>query len=170
MGNKNIGWIILAIVLLLIVINLKPQPTFIIYNGEEVEAEETEIQGQCWILGMSDTCVKQNVFLWNFTRQGLLVCPSGFFSTRLGCEKNYGLIVEEKPKINCYYTEKGECKVELFETEECPSQYFPTMDACTEKLETPTLHLQKLFTNPTTIVLIVIMGIVGLFLLIPKFT
>ena len=154
--------IILAILALFLVWNLQTE-TFILYGGQEIEGYITDQEAQCWILGASDSCVKQNVFLINFTKQNLLACPDGYSASRLECEKHYGLIVEPKPTITCYYVDK-ECQVEVLELEQCPSQYHSSMDECKEALETPFYHITKLFKNPATLILLVVVFAIILFL------
>jgi len=161
--------IIFGIILLILAANLGKLPTFILYGGQEIEGEISEQEAQCWILGASDSCVKQTIFLINFTKQNLLACPDSYFPTKFECEKHYGLIKEEKPKINCYFISEDDCQMELFELTSCPTQYYSTIGECTEALETPTLHLKKLFTNPTTLILLGIVIAILLFFGIRKF-
>lgn len=142
--------IILIIALLFLITNLEGLPFFILYGGVEIEGEITNQTAQCWTLA-TDRCVKQKVFLINFTKQNLLVCPELHHSTELECQKAFKLIEEPKPTVTCYYIEK-ECKVEVIVgLEKCPSKYYSTMDECKEALETPLYHIKTLFKNKATI-------------------
>lgn len=167
MKKDDLALVIFVLALLFLVWNLKTD-TFILYKGQEIEGEVSEIKGMCWTLGQ-DRCVKQSVFLINFTEQNLLTCPELYYPTELECQKAFKLVEEPKPTVSCYYIEDDECKVEVIEgLEACPTAYYSNMEECEEALKTPLTHIRKLFKNPTAIIMVIVAIIAGLILIVPK--
>jgi len=149
--------LILTIALLFLVANTTKLTPFILYGGMELPLNETNITGECWTLS-AERCVRQQVNLLNYTSQNLLICPESYYPTEIDCEKAYGLIVEEKPKINCYYIDEDTCKTEQFLQEEgCPSAYYTSEEECKEALRTPLHHIGKLFKNKLFLIFAVLL-------------
>lgn len=166
---ENKVFILIGVALLLIWTSQQPQTAFLIFGGVEIEGGVTNITGDCYTLAESDRCVRQNVNLVNFTRQNLLVCPEGYYSTKLECEKAYKIIVEPKPKVTCYYIGEDECQMEVIEgMETCPSQYYSAIEECEEELRTPLRHIGALIKNPIVLIAIIIGLVAGLILLLKK--
>lgn len=164
MENKHIIWIVIALILL-IWASQQPQTVFILFGGEEIKGFVSDVRGECWTLGQ-ERCVRQNVNLVNFTKQNLLACPEGYYSSEQLCREKY--FPKPKPKINCYYISERECKVEILEADVCPSQYYSSMEECTEKLKkSPIYHLKTLFKSPATIIILII-GIIAIIILFVK--
>jgi len=160
---------ILAILLLLLVWNIQTE-TFILFGGVEIEGSVSDIKGECWTLATSDRCARQNVFLINLTKQNLLVCPDGYYSTERECQIKYGIILIEKPKIDCFFIDKetDKCFVDEFlEEDGCPALYFTSLEDCEEARKTFFTHIKLLFKNKATLIAL-IAGVIALFVLVLK--
>jgi hypothetical protein len=164
--ENKIGIALLAIVLLVMIMGLK-SPTFILYGGQEIEAELTNETGDCWTLGL-DNCAKKKVNLLRLTDSGLLICPESYYSNIVDCRKAFGLIKEvSEPKLDCYYVQDDVCYLEQFE-EQCPTTYFRSKESCDESLIDFAFTTKALFTSRKTLIMVGI-GLVALLFMVISF-
>jgi len=157
MAKNNLPIIIIAVVALIAVAGLE-SPTFILYGGVEVAANETNIQGQCWTLA-DERCVRQNVNLLNLTTTGRLICPELYYDIEINCKQAFDLIPEiRKPKLNCYYAQGDMCILEQFD-DNCPTTYFKTKESCETSLIDFAFSAKRLFSSRKTLILAGIGGV-----------
>ncbi len=171
--EKNIIWILVAILLLLLITRLQQPTTFsVFYQGQEYKGYETNVTGWCWTLG-KDTCVKQQVKLLNLTAQSLLICPEGYYGTKVECEKEnqIGAFKPVIKQITCYYIKDNKCVTEVLEGETCPSAYYATFPLCEEALQQQSFiirakaHLSGLFKK-TSFIWFIVISVLGLIVII----
>ena len=166
MTNKQnqLPLILLAVVLLMLVAGMK-SPSFILYGGQEIEAELTTEKGDCWTLA-DERCVRQNVNLLNLTATGFLICPELYHSTEIDCKRAFNLITEvRKAKLDCYYTQDDVCILEQFE-DQCPAAYFTTKSACETSLIDFGYSTRQLLSNRNTWIFVAIGGVALLFIIL----
>lgn len=166
--ENKIGLAFLAIILLVMIAGLK-SPTFILYGGQEIQAELTNETGECWTLGMND-CARRPVNLLRLlgprNESGLLICPELYYSTQIDCRKAFGFIEEvPEPKLDCFFAQDDVCYKEQFE-EQCPTLYFTSLDACQESLIDFAYSAKVLFSSRKTLIMVGIGAIALLFIII----
>jgi len=167
--KNNTIWIILAIIGLFIILKHGGIETFsVLYYGQQLEGYTTNITGECWTLG-TDTCVKQTVRLINLTKQNILICPEGYYSTKLECEKAFELI-KEPEKHMCYRIneEKNICE-EAGMKVVCGEGEFTSLSACQAELEKRKTTLTEFITQPYTLVVIILALVAVIGLIISQF-